>query len=54
MLIHVKGRPRGGGKRRKDRYTLLSQATLETLRAYWRQYHPQGEWPSPARTKAVT
>jgi site-specific recombinase XerD len=55
MLIHVKGRPRGGGKRRKDRYTLLSQAALETLRAYWRQYfivspaerRPQGEWLFP-------
>jgi integrase len=38
MLIHVKGQPRSGGKRRKDRYTLLSHAALETLRAYWRQY----------------
>jgi integrase/recombinase XerD len=47
MLIHVKGQPRGGGKRRKDRYTLLSHAALVTLRAYWREYHPQGEWLFP-------
>jgi integrase/recombinase XerD len=47
MLIHVKGQPRGGGKRRKDRYTLLSHAALETLRAYWREYQPQEEWLFP-------
>jgi len=38
MLIHVRGRPTGGGKGRKDRYTLLSQTALETLRAYWREH----------------
>jgi integrase/recombinase XerD len=47
MLIHVKGQPRGGGKRRKDRYTLLSHTALDTLRAYWRQYCPQNEWLFP-------
>ncbi|MBI4653963.1 MAG: tyrosine-type recombinase/integrase [Nitrospirae bacterium] len=36
MLIHVKG-----AKGRKDRYTLLSETVLETLRAYWRKYRPQ-------------
>jgi integrase/recombinase XerD len=55
MLIHVKGQPRGGGKRRKDRYTLLSHAALQVLRAYWRKYfivspaerRPEGEWLFP-------
>lgn len=40
MRIFVKG-----GKGKKDRYTILSQATLEDLRAYWRAYrpdHPEG------------
>jgi site-specific recombinase XerD len=36
MLIHIKG-----AKGRKDRYTLLSETVLETLRAYWRKYRPQ-------------
>jgi integrase len=35
MLIHIKG-----AKGRKDRYTLLSEKTLEVLREYWRQYKP--------------
>lgn len=38
MLIRVEQ-----GKGKKDRYTLLSQKTLETLRDYWRAYSP-GEW----------
>ena len=29
------------GKRNKDRYTILSQNTLEILRDYWRAYRPQ-------------
>ncbi len=33
MLIYVKG-----AKGRKDRYRLLSDATLKTLREYWQQY----------------
>lgn len=36
MLIHIKG-----GKGKKDRYTLLSQSFLETLRQYYRQYKPK-------------
>ncbi|MDI6811185.1 MAG: tyrosine-type recombinase/integrase [archaeon] len=36
MLIHVKG-----AKRRKDRYALLSEKTLEILRQYWRKYKPE-------------
>jgi site-specific recombinase XerD len=28
------------GKGGKDRYTLLSQSSLDTLREYWRQYRP--------------
>jgi site-specific recombinase XerD len=36
MLIHIKG-----SKGRKDRYTLLSENALKTLRKYWRQYKPQ-------------
>jgi len=29
------------GKGSKDRYTLLSQANLEMLREYWKEYHPR-------------
>lgn len=36
MLIHIRG-----GKGKKDRYTLLSQSFLETLRQYYRQYQPK-------------
>lgn len=35
MLIHIRG-----AKGRKDRYTLLSEKTLEVLREYWRKYKP--------------
>jgi integrase len=31
------------GKGGKDRYSILSQRTLEHLRQYWHNYHPQ-EW----------
>ena len=31
------------GKGGKDRYSILSQTTLEQLRQYWRKYHPT-EW----------
>ena len=35
MLIHIKG-----SKGRKDRYTMLSETALETLRQYRREYKP--------------
>lgn len=35
MLIHIRG-----SKGRKDRYTMLSETALETLRQYWREYKP--------------
>jgi integrase/recombinase XerD len=31
------------GKRKKDRYSILSQRALECLRQYWREYRPK-EW----------
>ena len=42
MLIRV-----DQGKGKKDRYTLLSQTTLQTLREYWKTYRPQGGWLYP-------
>ena len=36
------------GKGQKDRYTLLSQRTLEVLRAYWKEYRPLG-WLFPGK-----
>jgi site-specific recombinase XerD len=36
------------GKGQKDRYTLLSQRTLEVLRDYWRAYRPQ-DWLFPGK-----
>lgn len=38
MLIHVQN-----AKGKKDRYTLLGNATLDELRKYWMAYHP-GKW----------
>ena len=38
MLIRVQQ-----AKGRKDRYTILADTTLELLREYWKQYHPQ-QW----------
>lgn len=38
MLIHIKG-----SKGRKDRYTILSETSLDVLGKYWREYKPQ-EW----------
>jgi len=35
-----------GGKGRKDRYTLLSDTALQTLRAYWKKYRPK-KWLFP-------
>jgi integrase/recombinase XerD len=45
MLIRV-----GQGKGKKDRYTLLSQVALETLREYWKEYRPK-TWLFPKDTK---
>ena len=39
------------GKGNKDRYTLLSQVALETLREYWKEYRPKN-WLFPKDTKA--
>jgi site-specific recombinase XerD len=36
MMIHLRE-----AKGRKDRYVMLSDAILETLRAYWKQYKPR-------------
>jgi integrase/recombinase XerD len=36
------------GKGQKDRYTLLSQRTLEVLREYWKEYRPSG-WLFPGK-----
>ena len=36
MMVHVQG-----GKGRKDRYTLLSEAALAQLREYYKEYHPK-------------
>lgn len=37
------------GKGNKDRYTLLSQVALETLRQYWKEYRPKN-WLFPKDT----
>ena len=49
-LIHIKG-----AKGRKDRYTLLSEAALETLRRYWKEHKPS-TWlfPGPNKEKHIT
>jgi integrase len=44
MCIKVRG-----GKGGKDRYTLLSPVLLQTLREYWRSYHPH-TWLFPNMT----
>lgn len=36
MRVFVKG-----GKSKRDRYTILSQTTLDALRDYWKAYRPQ-------------
>lgn len=43
MLIRVEQ-----GKGRKDRYTILPESLLKTLRLYWREYRP-GLWLFPGR-----
>ena len=44
MMIRVEQ-----GKGRKDRYTVLSRALLQTLRDYWQKCRPE-EWLFPGRT----
>jgi site-specific recombinase XerD len=49
-LIHIRG-----AKGRKDRYSLLSEAALKTLREYWKQYKPK-KWlfPGPDKERHIT
>ena len=48
MMVHVRN-----GKGAKDRYIPLPEATLETLRQYWRTHqHPVLLFPSSAGTKS--
>jgi len=49
-LVFVKG-----AKGRKDRYTLLSEATLKALREYWKEYRPT-KWlfPGPDKERHIT
>ena len=44
-VIHIKY-----AKGRKDRYTLLSDAVLEILREYWKEYRPD-QWLFPGQNK---
>lgn len=50
MLIFVRN-----AKGRKDRYTLLSESTLKTLREHWKQHKPT-KWlfPGPDKEKHIT
>jgi site-specific recombinase XerD len=50
MLVFIKG-----AKGRKDRYSLLSEAALKTLREYWREYKPV-KWlfPGPNSERYIT
>ena len=49
MVIHVRQ-----GKGRQDRYVTLSPSLLETLREYYREYRPEGEWLFPNRDRTGT
>jgi len=44
-LIRIKG-----AKGRKNRYTLLSDVALETLREYWKEYRPR-KWLFPGQDR---
>ena len=44
-LIHIKG-----GKGRKDRYTMLSEVAIETIRRYLKEYG-QSKWLFPSQDK---
>ena len=50
MLVFLKG-----SKGKKDRYTLLSETTLKTLREYWKEYKPT-KWlfPGPDKERYIT
>jgi len=50
MLVFIKG-----AKGRKDRYTLLSEVTLKSLREYWKEYRPT-KWlfPGPDKERHIT
>jgi site-specific recombinase XerD len=45
MVIRVQA-----GKGKRDRYTVLSERLLHTLRNYWRQTNPQNGWLFDGRT----
>jgi site-specific recombinase XerD len=47
MMVHIRQ-----GKGGKDRYSILSQAALECLRQYWREYHPK-EWLFEGQKKST-
>lgn len=44
------------GKGNKDRYTLLSERLLVSMRSYWRQYRPSSDWlfPGDPETKPIS
>jgi site-specific recombinase XerD len=44
MVINIRQ-----GKGRKDRTVMLAHALLHTLREYWREYRPRGDWLFPGR-----
>ena len=49
-LIHIKG-----AKGRKDRYTILSDVALETLKKYWKEYKPfKWLFPGPDKERHIT
>jgi len=45
-LLHIRQ-----GKRRKDRFVMLSPRLLSLLREYWKQARPEGSWLFPGRKK---
>lgn len=46
MLIHVRA-----GKGSVDRYTVLSEQLLHTLRDYWQEHRPRSAWLFPGQTR---
>lgn len=49
-MIHIRG-----AKGQKDRYTILSEVTLEALREYWKTHRPK-DWlfPGPKEGSHIT